>query len=344
MHSIARAKLPFVVPCLAVILCACASTPKVSVGYYLARTELSIKAIRTIACDSDKKPIIEQQFLPTATFVADTRETLPIYKLDGALSNTTAKLSFYGDGRLSGINATATGQGPAILKSIATVASAVLLNVDPASTDYSTACDYVAKHADDKTKTLTIVYETKVNLADKEAELIEPVLASKFHHDEIKSMIGDLYAAVTKTESRGKPVEIIKASPSAVMLTLREPAVTTVQVLSVTGGEYWSTDVLDAAAGERYSVPIPRAAAFGKQEFEVEVAESGALKSLKYGKDSGVGGAFDALDAVAGVLQGPTAAEQAAALEAEADLIAQQQRLVQCRADPAACKWGCPAA
>jgi len=338
MHPTARTGMAFVIPCLTVILCACASTPKVSVGYYLARTEFSIKAIRTIACDNDNKPVIEQQFLPTATFVADTRETLPVHKLDGALSNTTAKLSFYSDGRLSGVNASATGQGPAILKSVATVASWILLDQDGARTDHSTACSYVDKHADDKTKTLTLVYETKLNLVSGQATLIEPVLASRLHHGEIKSMIGDLYAAVKKTESREKPVEIVKTPIRAVMLTLREPAVTTIQVTSSTGDEYWSTDVLDAAAGERYSIPIPRAAAFGKQEFEVEVAESGALKSLKYGKDSGVGGAFDALDNVVGALQGPTAAEQAAALKAEADLIAQQQRLVQCRADPAACK------
>ncbi len=77
-----------------------------------------------------------------------------------------------------------------------------------------------------------------------------------------------------------------------------------------------------ALPGTEYQIPIPNPPAFGKQQFEVVFSDSGALETLKYGAQSEASDAAGLAGSVVGQLQKPTGAEQAAALQAEADLIA----------------------
>jgi hypothetical protein len=65
--------------------------------------------------------------------------------------------------------------------------------------------------------------------------------------------------------------------------------------------------------------------------------DSGAVTSLKYGKINGISSAADAAHAIAGQLKKETAADTAAEVKGEADLIVQQQRLARCRTAPASC-------
>ena len=67
-------------------------------------------------------------------------------------------------------------------------------------------------------------------------------------------------------------------------------------------------------------------------------AESGALTSVQYATNTGAGQALNVAASALTALQGETTAQKVAAVKAEADLIAQQQRLVQCLADPPSCK------
>ena len=83
----------------------------------------------------------------------------------------------------------------------------------------------------------------------------------------------------------------------------------------------------------RYTLPIPRAALFGKQVFAASFNEAGALTSLGYNKDSEPASLLSTLQAGAEAVQ-TTSAEQAAELKTEADVIAAQQRLIGCRTDP----------
>lgn len=99
----------------------------------------------------------------------------------------------------------------------------------------------------------------------------------------------------------------------------------------------WSGTALVAQHGETYTLPIPRARLFGKQVFAASFDEAGALTSLGYNKDSGAAPLLATIQAGADALN-TTAAEEAAALKSEADVIAAQQRLVSCRADPKNCK------
>jgi hypothetical protein len=85
------------------------------------------------------------------------------------------------------------------------------------------------------------------------------------------------------------------------------------------------------------AVPIPKAALFGKQGFSLVLAESGKITSMGYARTTGVPGALNAFSSISG--KGTTEdAADAAALDAAADLIYQQQRLNNCRLKPEDCK------
>jgi hypothetical protein len=78
-----------------------------------------------------------------------------------------------------------------------------------------------------------------------------------------------------------------------------------------------------------------KAALFGKQTFTVSLSEAGAVMSVGYGKNAGTA---SALNAIGAIVNTETAAAKAAELKAQADLIAQQQRLVLCQTKPDQCK------
>lgn len=84
-------------------------------------------------------------------------------------------------------------------------------------------------------------------------------------------------------------------------------------------------------------VPIPKPALFGKQTFQLALAESGRITSIGYGRTAGAAGALNAVGALAGEQTAADTAE-AAALKAAADLIAQQARLSNCVLKPTECK------
>jgi hypothetical protein len=62
------------------------------------------------------------------------------------------------------------------------------------------------------------------------------------------------------------------------------------------------------------------------------------LTSVQYVSNSGAAGALGSANSLATIAQGETTSAKVAEVKAEADLIAQQQRLLQCQADPKSCK------
>ena len=72
--------------------------------------------------------------------------------------------------------------------------------------------------------------------------------------------------------------------------------------------------------------------------FAASLSESGALKSVQYASETGGAQAVGALSTLLTMVQGETTSQKAIEVKAEADLITQQQRLVQCIADPKFCK------
>jgi len=78
----------------------------------------------------------------------------------------------------------------------------------------------------------------------------------------------------------------------------------------------------------------PSPAAFGKTAFGVGLSDYGSITSLHYGATNG---APDAAGAIAKA-QPKTAEDKANDIKGQADLIAQQQRLITCRVSPQTCK------
>ena len=104
------------------------------------------------------------------------------------------------------------------------------------------------------------------------------------------------------------------------------------------------TEFLDSCAkltapdAQTYVLPIPKAALFGKQSFSLALSEAGVITSVEYGKNTGAASVLNAAGAAATAQAPETTAAKAADVKAQADLIAQQQRLARCQANPAQCQ------
>ena len=126
------------------------------------------------------------------------------------------------------------------------------------------------------------------------------------------------------------------SSKDTVLLTLLETANVKVDVLA-DGQVIWSGNVTIPGT-KTYQLPIPKAALFGKQAFSLTLSEAGAITSVEYGKNTGAVGPLNVATSAATAAAPETTAAKAADTKAQADLIAQQQRLARCQAQPAMCQ------
>lgn len=85
-------------------------------------------------------------------------------------------------------------------------------------------------------------------------------------------------------------------------------------------------------------IPIPTPAMAGKTAFGLALSDYGSITSVHYGSNSGAPDTSDALGAIATALKPKSTADRASDIQAQADLIAQQQRLITCQADRTQCK------
>lgn len=200
-------------------------------------------------------------------------------------------------------------------------------------------CRHQEKSGGDKP--LTITYGAEINLAEQlTPQPIKADVTNQMYANKFESVIGSVCAAVGAPSSPQIPAT---ASDSSVMLSLREPANVHVKVFAGGAGECkqgpaWEGDVPVAQLGTLYKLPIPTPALFGKELMAASFAESGALTSLQFTSNTGAGQLLNVANAAETAAKPETATQKAADVKAEADLIAQQQRLVQCLADPKNCK------
>jgi hypothetical protein len=137
------------------------------------------------------------------------------------------------------------------------------------------------------------------------------------------------------------------ASTDAILLKLNSAALVDLTIMGPVG-DLSSFDVVWKGAvavplttdKDLFQLPIPKAALFGTHKFVLALSQYGSINKLEY-STSGSSDAADALgslgSAVGGALKKPSASDQASAIQAQADLIYQQQRLVICQADPTKC-------
>lgn len=323
------------------ILLGCAHLPDATVNYYHAQTKVSFKVIRTIGCDARSNLIIANAVTPTVTHSANRSAINVIHLADlkGTFSDSDLKVEFYEDGRLKGINASATGQGEAILKTAVTLVSS-LAAMGVGAPRYAKECNFIK--AAGEGKPLSITYVGDADLTTMEAQRLRPDKTSEFNHQELAHVLGEVCATYAGKDDLQPP--FVDKQTAAPRLAALHPALAKLKVTA--GGvnppclldPLWDGTVPAAQLGTRYYLPIPTPPMFGKQVFAASFLESGALASVQYASGTGTGQALNVLGAAVPVLQGETTAQKIAAIKAEADLIAQQQRLVQCQADPTACK------
>jgi len=118
-----------------------------------------------------------------------------------------------------------------------------------------------------------------------------------------------------------------------------------VMKLAVTGHVADLTDKTQVWAGsipapthQVYYVPIPTPKPFGNTAFGLALSDFGSVTSVHYGSNTGGPDLSDAFGSIATALKPKTTADRAKEIQDQADLIAQQQRLIVCQTTPAQCK------
>jgi hypothetical protein len=101
--------------------------------------------------------------------------------------------------------------------------------------------------------------------------------------------------------------------------------------------QIWAASI-PAPTHQPYSLPIPSPATFGKTAFGLALSDYGSITSVHYGSNTAAPDIADAFGSIATALKPRTTADRAKELQDQADLIAQQQRLVACQTTPAQCK------
>ena len=337
---------------------ACARTPDVQASYYLPRSSLSVKVVRTVACDAHGTILSATAVTSTTNFGRDEAfglQPVRFRAVDGQLANNDLTLNFYDDGRLKGINATTVGRGEEIFKSAISLASTVLgsgfgiFGTLP-GVSANTACGLIDTFGG-KEKMVTLVYaggEKFDKPGPRPASVLKLDSGSPRYHEIIDQALGVLCFGVGAPKKDLMPISVGagETARAAINVKLRQPARVPVFVSEGADAQcanadsakkIWSGGVIVPQLGDSYSLPIPAAALFGKQSMELALTESGLITTLKYGKESGAAGMLNVMNAALTEAKPDTAAARAAEIKAEADLIAQQQRLIRCQLDASKC-------
>lgn len=146
--------------------------------------------------------------------------------------------------------------------------------------------------------------------------------------------------ACLSKENSPQPHCVTSRANGSPTLALRQPARVRVSVTilgAATGNHVFEKEVMIPQYGESLELPIGKPRAFGESTFQVALSESGSVQSLGFSRGGGASASINAIQALAGALGGDSVAERAAAFKAEADLIAQQQRLIRCQLAPENC-------
>ncbi|UVO54921.1 hypothetical protein [Sphingomonas sp. SUN039] len=362
--------LPAITLC-AVTVTGCANTPHATIGYLMARTDAQVTVVRTVKCDKDNHPHIVDLPKLDVSYRADPTApgTLDTSKLDGAFSDTTLDLKFTADQRLASVNATSTGQGEGILKAALSLASSIFLpkaNTEsgvkplgtPSQTEVEQQCAKLTRLFGDNPMTIAytgniasnrLTDDKGIPLPDEQAYDFEllPVPQDKQLRSDYSALLGTICVKHTASAQISAPVTKIASMGNYATLTARQPRPTALQI-SISNDRkqcpiedkpipMWTSALPVGQLGTKYQIPIPHAAVFGKQSFDLVLDDSGALTQLKYGKETGAGQAIAVAQQAVDTAKPSTDAERTAAINAEIELRKAQEHRVKCLADPAAC-------
>ena len=347
-------------------LTGCASTPQVDVRYYLPKSILKLELVRTLACDSNDNVVFVSTVIPTELHVSDREDghTISLKSLDGPLSHSNSTFELYDDGRLKAINAKSTGQGASIIRSalslISDTSSFSPFSVQPPTvtngkpSTQKRACEYIREWGKGKTKVMTLKFEGNFEPTEEDSRTctlnssLQPTIDSQHHADQLALFIGPVTVTgeplKEDCEPNCVPIEYVKDNRTEVTLKMREPAPIKVSVLMGVLGEHitaqsWSGIFPISQCGNEYEIPIPRAPLFGERTINLSVGPSGSVQKIAYTKKTGVGEAIGIGQHITNEF-GTVARsrERLSLLKLRADLIAAQQRLAKCVAEPETCR------
>ena len=333
-------------------LAGCASTPPVVVNYFLPRADAKVTLISSVACDAAQQNVFVADTVTSAiAYSADPREqhAVTIRDLDSPLANTDVGFAFADDGqRLSGVNVSQTGQGTQVIDSLISLAGVALAAAQGDSDDpaIKRACEYIESvNPKDKVLTITFVASEPFNTIHGPTP-IDAIAQDADRYDNVKVALGERCLGLALVEPKATvPVSYSRGSRNDVQLRLRQPARVKLTVsrdrlgngCSQASKPVWEGIAMVPQSGISYDLPIPRAAFIGKQTLSLKLSDAGAVTQIGYGNESGATATIGSVGKMLDLLDGQTDAQRAAELDAQADLIAQQQRLLKCRADPTTC-------
>jgi hypothetical protein len=337
----------------AALLAGCGNIPKGQVGYYLAKTKVSVQVTRSVLCNDAGSPVVATAVDPKVVHQADPEQAqwLNLNWFRATLSDADVKVELFDDGRLKSVNTKTTGQGETIVKSaIALVtgksAPAAAPEVASAGVKPPTACEKIK--AQNKGEPILVVYSGELDLKGEGSQgEIKVEAASQFYASLVEPLIGTVCAVVKKVPSPSQGMAAVDGDFKGGLLKVRQPGWADFSVRAQPPGVASCTAAPLISSGrvqvaqfgikEPYGIPIPKPAAFGTQSVGLVFAESGALTSVQYTSSGSATQALGGLNSLATAARGDTAEQKAADVKARADLIAQQQRLVKCIADPGNC-------
>ncbi len=335
----------------------CASMPDTAIGYHLPKSKVKVVVNQTVSCINTSKPIVETsvKFFPIYYAGSDKLQKINLSELDTWYSTGNANITLSKDGRLLGFGADSTGAGSEIIDTLVSLVPAAGLESiehrqpSPAiKTKIVAACNIVnmvAGKKDKKPLPLSVVLRSSINFTDKNTHSLEPFVIDGYPQSlymNIKDALGIIsYSSITSLRQSDIHLPLINSYKEGRSIMLVEPNIATIIIERRTLGskkiQKFEAKINVPQWGKSYYVPIPKPPLFGKNLINLTLHESGKIKTLKYGSVSGIkdfGSSIKALnDAYI-----TTDKKEAKKLKDEADVIAQQQRLVVCKATPKQCE------
>jgi hypothetical protein len=326
----------------------CARMPDASIEYFLPKTMAIVTVNQTVSCVDLLNPTVITDVDIEPYYSADTNKSYSVNfsDLDTFYSSGSATITKTDDGRLESFNSNTAGSGSDVVNTFVSLIEAVS-GFKSKRSDVQTACEIINSVAGEKDKKplpLSIVLKSSVDFINENnsREIITTPFVIKNYpqsfYVSIEPALGSLSYQIGGIRNAVIPVINNENWPS---ITLVEPAIAPINVIKISPISNERTQfkafVPVPQWGAEYSVPVPKPPMFGSNEVNLALYGSGKIKSLKYGTTNGAKDLGTSISTIANQFE-VTDSEKAQALKDEADVIAQQQRLIKCQTKPAECK------
>jgi len=329
------------------VLTGCSSIPKAKLNYYLPETSILATVTRTVTCDSSDNIYVANSAKVEAVNSADlsAQQSISLSDFDSWYSDGEVTFEFYPDGRLKGANATSSGLAGQIIES----GIDILTSKNPlfSGSAYTAECDLINRNMVDsndkkiRTATLNLSYRGELAAFGSAPQPLVLLTVLDSRYDQLRQILGSPNVAGDLTANSGSRPLSYTGTQSH--LTLRPVGRASITV-GIAGGRtgFNSNSILTESVSvaldseESYNVPIPDPAVFGSSEFSISLSDTGSIEEITYGSSSTASEIEGIVDSLPDA-SSKTTADLAAEVKAQADLIAQQTRLVRCEADPTSC-------